>query len=47
MFGHRNDGIDVSRTLAPIVLFTPLIIPTRSETMNMVNYPAEYEPMAA
>ena len=47
MFGHRNDGIDVSRTLDPIVLFTPLIMPTRCESMNMVNYPAEYEPMAA
>jgi hypothetical protein len=46
MFGFRSDGIDVSRTLDPIVLFTPLIMPTRCESMNQVIYPAEYEPMA-
>ena len=46
MFGHRNDGIDVSKTLDPIILFTPLIMPTRCESMNQVTYPAEYEPMA-
>lgn len=46
MFGHRNDAIDVSKTLDPIILFTPLIMPTRCESMNQVTYPAEYEPMA-
>jgi hypothetical protein len=46
MFGHRNDGVDISKTLDPIVLFTPLIMPTRCESMNQVTYPAEYEPMA-
>ncbi|MGI6239194.1 MAG: hypothetical protein ACOYI5_06160 [Christensenellales bacterium] len=47
MFGFRKDGVDVSKTLDPIVLFSPLIMPTRCESMNTVMYPAEYEPMAA
>lgn len=47
MFGYRTDGINVSKTLDPMVLFTPLIMPTRCESMNNVIYPAEYEPMAA
>lgn len=46
MFGYRTDGINVSKTLDPMVLFTPLIMPTRCESMNNVTYPAEYEPMA-
>jgi pyruvate/2-oxoglutarate dehydrogenase complex dihydrolipoamide acyltransferase (E2) component len=46
MFGYRTDGVDVSKTLDPMVLFTPLIMPTRCESMNNVIYPAEYEPMA-
>lgn len=46
MFGHRNDGVNVSKELDPIILFTPLIMPTRCESMNQVTYPAEYEPMA-
>ena len=47
MFGLRNDGRNVSKQLDPMVLFTPLIMPTRCESMNMLTYPAEYEPMAA
>lgn len=47
MFGRRNDGVNVSGQLDPIVLFTPLIMPTRCESMNLVTYPTEYEPMAA
>ena len=47
MFGYRTDGINVSKTLDPMVLFTPLIMPTRCESMNNVIYPAEYEPMAS
>lgn len=47
MFGWRNDGKNVSKQLDPLVLFTPLIMPTRCESMNMVTYPVEYEPMAA
>lgn len=47
MFGLRNDGVNVSRSVDPIVLFTPLIMPTRCESMNSITYPAEYEPMAA
>ena len=47
MFGLRNDGVNVSRQLDPMVLFTPLIMPTRCESMNEVTYPTEYEPMAA
>lgn len=47
MFGLRNDGTNVSGKVDPIVLFTPLIMPTRCESMNEVTYPAEYEPMAA
>lgn len=46
MFGFRSDGVDISKTLDPIILFTPLIMPTRCESMNQVTYPAEYEPMA-
>lgn len=46
MFGYRTDGVDVSKTLDPMVLFTPLIMPTRCESMNFITYPAEYEPMA-
>ena len=46
MFGYRTDGINVSKTLDPMVLFTPLIMPTRCESMNDVTYPAEYAPMA-
>lgn len=47
MFGFRNDGYNVSGKVDPIVLFTPLIMPTRCESMNEVTYPTEYEPMAA
>ncbi|MBQ4088358.1 MAG: hypothetical protein IJC56_00565 [Clostridia bacterium] len=47
MFGLRNDGKNVSRQVDPMVLFTPLIMPTRCESMNEVTYPAEYEPLAA
>lgn len=47
MFGRRNDGVNVSKQLDPMVLFTPLIMPTRCESMNLVTYPSEYEPMAA
>ena len=47
MFGWRNDGVNVSSEVDPIVLFTPLIMPTRTESMNEVTYPVEYEPMAA
>lgn len=47
MFGLRNDGINVSKQLDPMVLFTPLIMPTRCESMNEVTYPADYEPLAA
>ena len=47
MFGLRNDGKNVSGQVDPMVLFTPLIMPTRCESMNSVTYPAEYEPMAA
>jgi len=47
MFGLRNDGVNVSKQIDPMVLFTPLIMPTRCESMNDVTYPAEYEPMAA
>lgn len=47
MFGLRNDGKNVSKQLDPMVLFTPLIMPTRCESMNQVTYPTEYEPMAA
>ena len=47
MFGWRNDGKNVSKQLDPLVLFTPLIMPTRCESMNMITYPVEYEPMAA
>lgn len=47
MFGLRNDGINVSGSVDPMVLFTPLIMPTRCESMNEVTYPTEYEPMAA
>ena len=47
MFGWRNDGRNVSANVDPIVLFTPLIMPTRTESMNEVTYPVEYEPMAA
>lgn len=47
MFGLRNDGVNVSKHVDPMVLFTPLIMPTRCESMNSVTYPAEYEPMAA
>ena len=46
MFGFRTDGVNVSKTLDPMVLFTPLIMPTRCESMNNITYPAEYEPMA-
>lgn len=46
MFGYRTDGINVSKTLDPMVLFTPLIMPTRCESMNNITYPAEYEPLA-
>ena len=46
MFGFRTDGVNVSKTLDPIVLFTPLIMPTRCESMNNITYPADYEPMA-
>jgi len=47
MFGLRNDGRNVSGKVDPMVLFTPLIMPTRCESMNSVTYPTEYEPMAA
>ncbi len=47
MFGLRNDGYNVSGIVDPMVLFTPLIMPTRCESMNEVTYPTEYEPMAA
>ena len=47
MFGLRNDGRNVSKQLDPMVLFTPLIMPTRCESMNMLTYPVEYDPMAA
>ena len=47
MFGLRNDGVNMSKHVDPMVLFTPLIMPTRCESMNSVTYPAEYEPMAA
>ena len=47
MFGLRNDGRNVSKELDPMVLFTPLIMPTRCESMNQLTYSAEYEPMAA
>lgn len=46
MFGHRNDAVSVAKDLDPIILFTPLIMPTRNESMIQVTYPAEYEPMA-
>lgn len=46
MFGRRNDAVNVSKDMDPIVLFTPLIMPTRNESMIHVTYPAEYEPMA-
>lgn len=46
MFGRRNDGIDISREVDPMVLFTPLAMPTRCESMVHITYPAEYEPMA-
>lgn len=46
MFGRRNDGFDVSKSVDPIVLFTPLIMPTRNESMIQISYSAEYEPMA-
>lgn len=46
MFGLRNDGRNVSKQLDPMVLFTPLIMPTRCESMNMLTYPVEYDPMA-
>ena len=46
MFGRRTDGINVSKDLDPMVLFTPLVMPTRCESMNFITYPAEYEPMA-
>lgn len=47
MFGRRNDGIDISKQVDPMVLFTPLVMPTRCESMVNITYPAEYEPMAA
>lgn len=46
MFGRRNDGIDISREMDPLVLFLPLAMPTRCESMVNITYPAEYEPMA-
>ena len=46
MFGKRNDGIDISRGMDPLVLFLPLAMPTRCESMVNITYPAEYEPMA-
>jgi len=46
MFGRRNDGIDISRQVDPMVLFMPLAMPTRCESMVNITYPAEYEPMA-
>lgn len=46
MFGRRNDGIDISREMDPIVLFLPLAMPTRCESMVNITYPAEYEPLA-
>ena len=46
MFGKRNDGIDISRQVDPMVLFMPLAMPTRCEAMVNITYPAEYEPMA-
>ena len=46
MFGHRTDGYNVSNKIDPIVLFTPLIMPTRCESQNLITYPVEYEPIA-
>lgn len=47
MFGRRNDGTDISKQVDPMVLFTPLVMPSRCESMVNITYPAEYEPMAA
>jgi len=47
MFGRRTDGINISKQVDPMVLFTPLVMPTRCESMVNITYPAEYEPMAA
>lgn len=46
MFGRRNDGTDVSKQVDPMVLFAPLAMPTRCESMVHITYPAEYQPMA-